>query len=114
MMALPLVVTIYVAVVQWNKKKEAQSNVDAANYGAILANSSANQSKECILLQNTQVQECDKEGEQEGRDTGKYTHTHTKVHISIYGFDDSHMEPTFPYIDLMISIYGLSGAHISI
>ncbi|XP_053505353.1 O-acyltransferase like protein [Ictalurus furcatus] len=70
MMALPLVVTIYVAVVQWNKKKEAQSNVDAANYGAILANSSANQSKECILLQNTQVQECDKEGEQEGQDTG--------------------------------------------
>ncbi|XP_017348985.2 O-acyltransferase like protein isoform X2 [Ictalurus punctatus] len=71
MVALPLVVTVYVAVVQWNNKKEAQSNVDPANYGAILANSSANQSKECILLQNTQVQECDKEEEHEGRDTGR-------------------------------------------
>ncbi|XP_060792585.1 O-acyltransferase like protein [Neoarius graeffei] len=70
MVALPLGATVCVAVVQWNKKREAERKVDPANYGAILGNSSANQSKECILLQNTQVQEGYREREQEGQETG--------------------------------------------
>ncbi|XP_053334011.1 O-acyltransferase like protein [Clarias gariepinus] len=64
MVALPLAVTVWVALVQWNKKRKARSEVEPLNYGAILVNSSANQSKECILLQNTQQRE------QEGQDTG--------------------------------------------
>ncbi|XP_060747525.1 O-acyltransferase like protein [Tachysurus vachellii] len=71
MLALPLVATGYVAVIKWNKNRKARSKVDPTNYGAILANSSTNQRKECILLQNTQVQESYKEREQEGRDPGR-------------------------------------------
>ncbi|KAG7320723.1 hypothetical protein KOW79_015138 [Hemibagrus wyckioides] len=65
--ALPLVATIYLAVLKWNKNREARSKVNPTGYGALLANSSTNQSKECILLQNTQVQERYNEREQEGR-----------------------------------------------